>query len=61
VNTLSDLKVGQDFTFPEGTEDAGIRFTVLEQNIESALAVANIGMAFNPQMIYDGAEKVVAL
>jgi hypothetical protein len=59
--TMKDLAVGQDFTFPEGTEDAGVRFTVLEQNGTSAICLANIDMAIKPQMEFKGDEKIVLL
>jgi len=55
---LRDIPAGSSFTFPKGTEDAGIRFTVLEQNIERALVVAVVGMAINPTYIFRGSEAV---
>lgn len=61
MKTLSELTVGQEFHFPEGTEDAGVRFTVLEQNGDRALVLAQIGMAYNPTSTYRGTEEVVVL
>jgi len=61
MKNLSELKAGQAFPFPEGTEDSGVRFTVLEQNGSRALVLAQIGLTYNPTSTYAGTEEVVAL
>lgn len=60
--SLRDVPTGCDFTFPAGTEDAGIRFTIIaptEPGKDRVTARANIGMTFEPVSVFSGDEQVV--
>jgi len=59
--TLSQIPVGRFFTFPEGREDAGIWFKVLEQHGVRAKVEAQVEMSVLPVSVLSGDEIVIAL
>lgn len=61
MTPLNTLPVGAWFTFPDGTEDAGVRFVVLENYKVRCLVRAEVGLTLNPCYRFDGSEMVVPL
>ncbi len=63
--TLGTLQVGTPFTFPKGTEGAGLRYTVLENNGDRCAIQSSEPMTpesrFYPIQTVAGGCKVVAL
>ncbi len=62
LTRLGQLKVGMSFTFPKGTEGAGFRYTVIEQNVIRTFCEAEVpAMTLRPQFNYKGSEQIVLL
>lgn len=60
--TLASIPVGSRFTFPQGTPDAGMVFTVIEdRDTRKLVRCDNTGMKIAPQHVFACTEEVVSL